>query len=426
MKCNPFQACILLLVCLTAIGRDQVATAQTPPRNAKAGKAAVDPGKPRDFRSQRFLMHADLSDPEAKDLLARLEKTYDLIGAYWGRQLKPGQAVEMYVVKDISRWPQGAIPADGLPHILGGGGVTHTEALSLRGEQGERVHLAARTVCFAVADRGTPQHEAVHAFCGLTFGNTGPTWYSEGMAEMGQYWRERDHSVQLDPMVLKYLQQNSIKSLNAIVNNEEQTGDSWQNYCWRWALCHVLANNSNYRDKFRPLGMDMLLERPNSFEKAYGAMAAEISFEYKQFIATIDNGYRVDLTAIDWKKKFLPLQGKPGPTSSIAAARGWQPTQAILDPTKTYAYTATGKWSIGKESTSVSADGDDEGRGRLTGVILTKTDAGDYAFSEIIALGSQGQFTPPTAGKLFVRCDDKWGMLADNQGRITFKIKLSE
>ena len=389
-------------------------------------KADSNSGKPQDFRSQRFLIHADLSDAEAKELLARLEKMYDLIGAYWGRQLKPGQAVEMFVVKDLNNWPPGAIPAEGLSHIQSGGGVTQTESVSHRGQQGERIHVAARTVCFAVYEHGTPLHEAVHAFCGLTFGHTGPTWYSEGMAEMGTYWKDKDNSVQIDPIVLKYLQQNSIKSLNAIVNNTEQTGDSWENYSWRWALCHLLANNPNYRQKFRPLGLDLLMERPTTFENVYGAMAAEISFEYKQFIADIDEGYRVDLTAIDWKKKFVPLHGSSALTSIVLAGRGWQPSQVLLDPNKTLQLYGNrqmvhrqgrsfhyGCWRLSRQGTFI-------------GAILTKDASGDYMLSKPISLGSEGTFSPPVAGKLYVRCQDEWGKLADNQGRVTLKTKLAD
>ena len=403
-----------------------VSLGQTGKRAKPGANTPVDGSVPRDFRSQRFLVHADLTDAEAKELLLRLEKMYDLIGGYWGRRLKPGEIVEMYVVKKLENWPPGAIPADGLPHIQTGGGVTQTQSLSQRGPQGERLHVAARTICFAVYQQGTPLHEAVHAFCGLTFGHLGPTWYSEGMAEMGSYWREKDNSVQLDPVVLDYLQKNSIKSLNAIINNSEQTGDSWQNYSWRWALCHLLANNLNYREKFRPLGLDLLTERPNSFEKVYGAMAAEISFEYKQFIATIDNGYRVDLTAIDWKKKFLQLHGKATISSTVLANRGWQPTQVQVEPVKQYAFAATGKWTLAKGSPSLTAAGDDQGNGRLMGAILAKDLNGEYTLSEPAMLGAEGTYSPSVAGKLFVRCQDKWGELADNQGRVTLKIKLAD
>src|SRR5437762_1494004 len=81
--------------------------------------------------------------------------------------------------------------------------------------------FVAKSLVFAVADRGTPQHESVHAYCGQTFGTTGPLWYSEGMAEMGNYWREGDRSVNIHPGVLEYLRNSPPKSLNDIVNANE-------------------------------------------------------------------------------------------------------------------------------------------------------------------------------------------------------------
>ena len=67
---------------------------------------------------------------------------------------------------------------------------------------------------YAVADRGTPQHEAVHAYCGQNFGRTGPVWYSEGMAEMGQYWRVGESRVHCHPQAVKFLRRSKPKTLN--------------------------------------------------------------------------------------------------------------------------------------------------------------------------------------------------------------------
>ena len=43
------------------------------------------------------------------------------------------------------------------------------------------------------------QHECVHGFCHLTFGSTGPTWLSEGIAELGHHWRDGDTAVEKIP-----------------------------------------------------------------------------------------------------------------------------------------------------------------------------------------------------------------------------------
>src|SRR5690606_26900406 len=99
------------------------------------------------------------------------------------------------------------------------------------------------------------------------------------------------------------------------------------NYAWRWALCHLLANNPNYADRFRPLGLGLLQEQPVSFELTYGAMANEISFEYLFFLEHIEQGLRADLIGWDWSKKFVPLKtSQKAAASVIQARRGWQPS----------------------------------------------------------------------------------------------------
>ena len=404
----------------------------TPSTKQNAGKATAsvnDPGgTPKDYRSQWFFLHTDLSGAEAQDLLKRLEKMLSLISRYWAKP--PQKMIEIYVVKDLKNWPAGKIDNDAMQSLTSGGGITLTRGYIMSGSptstdpNNKPVMRDATAVCYAVADRGTPQHEAVHAYCAQTFGTTGPTWYSEGMAEMGQYWRDGENrDVQIHPGIIRYFQAEKVKSLNGIVNNRESTGDSWQNYAWRWALCHLLANNPNYNNRFRPLGLELLQGKNNLFEPTYGDFANEMSFEYKFFIENIDNGYRVDLCSFDWKKKFLPLQGTAGPTAIVLADRGWQPTQATVLTEKTYEYTATGSWQVSKESGNVGAAGDSTGRGRLVGTILQKT-VGEYTLSEPFELGASGDFTPPANGELWVRCQDAWNELADNKGKLTLKLKI--
>ncbi len=211
-----------------------------PPR-ADAVRAA-SPTAPAEFESAHFLLHTDMPAKEARDLLAKLETMLALISKYWNRT--PSGVIKMYVVKDLANWPRGSLDPAGVMKIEEGAGITLTQTLSYGGQ---KVH--AESVVYAVATRGVAQHEAVHAYCGQTFGTCGPLWYSEGMAEMGQYWRQGESKVQIHPVVLRYLQNTPPQSLNDIVNTQSAssfTGDSWQNYAWRWALCHLLANNTNY------------------------------------------------------------------------------------------------------------------------------------------------------------------------------------
>lgn len=367
------------------------------------------------YSSKHFLVHTDLPAAEAQELLKRLETMLGLISKYWGRP--PSGTIEMYVVKELRQWPQGALPPDGLASVENGAGVTVGQTLT----QGNA--FLAKAIVYAISDRGTPQHEAVHAYCIQTFGRSGPVWYSEGMAEMGQYWRTSDSSVNADNIVIEYLRSTEVKSLNEIVNGDEWSGDSWQNYAWRWALCHLLANNSNYSQRFRPLGLGLLTKQDVSFEQTYGDMAKEISFEYREFIKHLDRGLRIDLCSWDWKGKFKSPKAGGIITAKIDAGRGWQPSRLTVSAGEEYEFSAAGTWTISKDGDSLSADGTPGSAGRLVGAIL-QDDDGDYHLEKPFELGQFGTLTAPAAGDLYLRCDDKWIELADNRGSLTVKLKL--
>lgn len=363
-----------------------------------------------DYTSKHFILHTDLSPDEAKELLTRLETMLGYVAGYWGRPLSG--VIECFVVKDLANWPEGTLHPSGRASVLEGGGITISQSVSV----GER--FQAKAVVFAVADHGTPQHESVHAYCAQTFGTTGPTWYSEGMAEIGQYWRENELAVNADPRVIQYLRESRPKELTEIVDINEITGDSWQAYAWRWALCYLLANNTNYQARFRPLGLALLDEQPVSFELTYGAMAREITFEYHFFLKHFDTGYRADLTSWNWTAEFRPLQRSGNPVASrIDADHGWQPSGLEVTAGNEYAYNCTGTWKTSKSGKGVPADGGDDASGKLVGIVMK-----DFTLGEPFELGSEGTFIAPSDGRLYLRCQDRWNELADNSGKLGVKL----
>ena len=389
----------------------RMATAPSPPR------------KPTYFKSAHFVVHTDLKSKEAHELLNRLEVMLSLISKYWGQP--PAGTIECYVVKDLAAWPDGSIPLEGLEKIRQSAGITTVETLS----RGLKV-VSAKATVFAkygahpladgAGDRGTPQHEAVHAYCGQAFGRTGPLWYAEGMAEMGRYWRQGDVSVHCDSIVVDYLKMSAPKSLAEIVSDRSasRTGDSWQNYAWRWALCHLLESNPNYSTRFRALGLSYLNGAPAGFGDTFGSMLDEIAFEYRQFLTNFDQGYRVDLCSWDWKRRFKDLAPASVSTTRVNAQRGWQPTGVIVRAGESYDFSASGTWQTSKDTGETGADGGTSGVGRLEAAVFA-----DFVLSKAFPLGAYGSFTPTTAGQLFVRCSDKWNELADNRGTVALKIK---
>lgn len=407
---------LLALAVCPAFAQDAKASART----KKNVPQDVPPG-PRDYTSRNFLLHTDLSPDEAKDLLGRLETMIVQVARYWG---KPNsQTIELFVVKDLDRWPQEVFPPPALTSVSTGGGLTMSQTRSMVNAATGRktAHLGTKSLVYAIADRGTPQHEAVHAYCSQMFGATGPIWFAEGIAELGQYWRDKDTSVRIHPEVLQYLQSSEPEPLTSIVDTRQRTGDSWQNYAWRWALCHLLAFNPNYSPRFRPLGLALLTEQNTSFEAVYGPMAPEISFEYLFFLKHIDSGYRVDLCSWDWKTKAVGIRGNSVVQSKIEAGRGWQASRLLTKEGEDYEFTVTGQWSLSKDGEKLTAGGDAAGKGRLVGVLFE-----NYQLSEPFELDDATRWTAPKDGVLYLRCQDDWNSLADNSGALTVKIKAAD
>lgn len=366
----------------------------------------------RRVASQNFRIVTDLTAEESAELLARLETMLVSVSSYWGRRLpKP---IDMYVANDLGTWPiseTSRMAASGIDSIRTGGGLTITETVSLAGRKVE-----SRSVVYAVANRGTPQHEAVHAYCGLAFGATGPVWYAEGMAEVGNYWQTEDPAgAHARQEVIDYLRNSRPKSLAEAVSTDQVTGDSWQNYAWRWALCHMLGFNPNYSKRFKPLGMALLAEQNVSFADVYGSQAQEIEFEYHLFVKNLEPGYRVDLCAWDWRKVPKPMR-KSGATVSVEARAGWQPQAILVKARDAFQVTADGDWKV-DEDTTCDLDGSTDGRGRLVATVFA-----DGVLSEEIELGKDATFIVPADGQLVLRCRDNWGQLADNSGKA--KVRL--
>lgn len=371
---------------------------------------AVTASAVRDIRSRNFLIHTDLSDREAKYLLDKLESMLLRISRYWGRPMQG--KIECYVVRDFDSFPPDAMDQRGID------GIRTAEGVTLMGNAASARCCLAKSVVYACDRPDVVLHETVHAYCHQTFGRIGPIWYSEGMAEMGHYWKEGDGAVHAGQRVIEFLRENPPLSLAATLSSSQVTGDSWQNYASRWALCHFLINNPNYSRQFRALGRGILTGKEMSFDKVYDRKARELWFEYLFFLRHIDRGYRVDLCAWNWDKKFACLSLGGMATASIKAGRGWQPTGLKVIPKTHYQYIATGTWRIASQSKAVDAQGDDQGRGRLVGALMK-----DYRLSDEFELGDRGTLPETDGGDLYLRCRNGWRELADDSGQITVKIE---
>lgn len=371
--------------------------------------------EPRLVRSAHFAFLTDVSDREAKIILDKLERMAGLLEKYFGRG--PAGPIEGFIVRDLAVFPPGTLTeAAGVAKIREGAGVCFNLRL---GNQ-------RKATLYSCADHGVIQHECTHGFCHMTFGSTGPTWLAEGVAELGNYWKEGEPAVDVEPGVMGYLQRTQPKRglLEIAVPGRTPAG-TWQDYAWRWALCHMLAFNPNYADRFRPLAIALMEEQPGvSFESVYGPVAKQVAFEYDQFLRHVGNGYRADLAAWPWKARFRKPQGEASLKATVKAKGGWQASGLEVEQAAGYVCEATGTWQTAAAGAACSAAGDTAGRGRLEGAVLAETDAG-FTLSAPFALGEKATFSAPAAGRLVLRCADDWTQLGDNDGEVEVTLRRS-
>lgn len=414
---------------------------------AISGNAAAEPPTTGDstpeivIRSPNFVLHTDLPKDKAEASLRRMEATLRFATRYWRRQ--PRGRVECFLVEDVDKWPDSALPHPLSRLWLGEiGGATIGEP-----QQGRRGGQNKATIYSGVGS-GVVEHEVVHAYCSQAFGEMGPDWYKEGMADVAMLRAhgatdevccsvERIALLRNGPVLTvgKIVEARRFTygisdSLGLMLKNRKDVHkhvprSDWSNadtqrltdaatpYAWSWALCHMLVHNPNYSERFRGLGNNLLASQNDSFENAFAAMHRELIFEFEFFTTRLEAGYRVDLCRWDWNKRFRSLDDQVTVRSRVAAARGFQASGLTLEQGHRYSFVSTGTWRTAADAVATSADGDDASNGQLVGIILN-----DFHLSKVFPLGTDGSFVASTDGQLYLRCHDDWSNLANNSGDV--------
>jgi hypothetical protein len=444
---------VLLSSLIVLISDATFCTAQTPDTETQVAGDSTPRQPQREVTSKNFVVLTDLPEKETQELLERLESTLERISSYWGR--RPKQRIVCYIAADLANWRDADFPHGFARSLIGGvGGGAFCES-----SPGERSNL--KVTIYASSRLGLVEHESVHAYCGQTFGSTGPDWYKEGMAEMAFHGRAGKMEVECDAKIIKYLRGSPRKSVHQITNagrmNEglsrslvkmlsasaadsqiqnnarlldwkREHGDSVrssrESYHSCWALCHFLSHNPNYAKRFRQLGRGYLVprgidqEQPHLFPALLGSMQPEIDFEYRFFLDRIDVGYRVDLCCWDWKGEFRTIDSGQSRSARIKAACGYQPSGLRVVKGREYSFESSGTWRIADEGTELDAEGNPQGLGRLEGVIMS-----GFKLTEPFELGRSGSFKAPVDGRLYLRCRDRWTEIGDNTGVLLVRLE---
>jgi hypothetical protein len=296
-------------------------------------------------RSEHILLHTDLATPRARRLLDSLESICDELTRHFGQASQ--QLIECYVVSNPASWSSSDFEPTGWQKINEGAGVTVTE----------RLGSSVKSVVYACGREDVVRHEVVHAFCAQTFGDTGPTWYAEGLAELCSYWHQGSVAVRVDPVVSDYLRASAPRPLADVTSEHESLNDTWRDYAWRWAACQMLAANPNYSSRFADFGRQLMRGEVQSMAEFWGVDSRRAEFEYSQFVKHVGSGYRADLCAWNWTAPFRSLAAGERTKTVVSSRRGWQPSGVYLRRGKSYDYLSVGRWQVDGVSPAVGADG---------------------------------------------------------------------
>jgi hypothetical protein len=286
-------------------------------------------------------------------------------------------------------------------------------------------------------------HEVTHCFMFAIPGVDIPGWYMEGMAELfgthgidaqGRYkFRvmpdrpERFDGLGRIPLVRIEIAKGQWKSLEDL---ERLTPAEFLNntaYAWSWAACALLDGHPRYSQRFRELGKHTFgREFASNRRRLFSADLPRLRTDWALFTHQLQFGYDLTRAAIDFEAGKPLGPGETRPALGVAANRGWQPSGIALQQGHRYEIAASGEITLAKlpkpwisQPQGISIV---YAEGHPIGMLLAAVrreppvDGVEETMLKEIVVGRNATFVAATTGTLYLRINDRWGSLADNEG----------
>lgn len=417
---------LLLLVAvemLVGIDRLGVAEAADSPSNA----IRTIPGK-------RLTLRTDVSGAEIDQLPELFVQAFP----QWCRYFSVSEAkyqdwhFDGCLMKDKARFVAAGLLPDNLPPFAHGYSRDHQLWLYEQPSDYYRRHLLL--------------HEGVHCFMFTVFGNAGPPWYMEGLAEylgthrlengrlmMGYMPKNRDEVPEWGRVriIQDAVAQRRALRLKSVIELPPTAHRETGPYAWCWAAVTLLDRHPRYRDRFHQL--IKWVAKPDFNERFYKLFEPdwqELCEEWQLLVANMEYGYDVERCAVD----FTP--GKPlasaGGKATVAADRGWQNSGVRLEAGHTYQLTASGRYQVASQPKVWWCEPGGVSiryyQGRPLGMLLAAVRPdhpepnSTTALLRPKAIGLGATLTPQESGTLFLKINDSAGELDDNAGMVAVQI----
>lgn len=296
-------------------------------------------------------------------------------------------------------------------------------------------------------------HEGTHGFLRAHFGEHVPPWYNEGIAELlgTHFWDGRT-------LRLAYLPRSRdevplwgrVKIIRDAVTAEQPLAvpqildfgptahRNVEPYGWCWAFTALLENDPRFHGSFRRLVQFINYPDFNPrLVRLLGSAWKDLQYQWLIVLADLDYGYDFARTVTEFRPgaPVLPL----GHVIRVEAAKGWQNSGLLLDDTRSYELSASGRFIIARDE--VPWECEPQGvtiryhRGKPLGALLaavvpTADELPDPlaevktpgSFFRPILVGRRLILRPPRKGTLFLRVNDSPAELSDNSGEVIVRL----
>ncbi len=292
-------------------------------------------------------------------------------------------------------------------------------------------------------------HEGTHWFMNRKFGQAGPPWFMEGMAEwFGTHaWDGQQLKMNVIPrsraelpywgritLIQQQLKAGTAPSLEAILRYGNTAHQQVEAYAWSWAAIVFLQHHPATKGVFAKLTSQTLRDDASLSRWLFAQLREEwprLRSDWRAFVSDLDDGF--DVTRGIFHGAPAPALGSAAVACEIRADQGWQPAGISLSDPTSLKITATGRVVVGQQPSPWDCEAQgvtlEYYRGEPLGKLMLAVMGPQAAESdgthpiEVIPIGRGGEFRLQQAGEVYLRINESSGGLADNTG--TFSVVIS-
>ena len=390
-----------------------------------------------------------IHEPAVSKNVAEFGKVFDQAVDQWvdyfqadAQRFSDWQVTCFYVV-DSSKFQQAGLmpPATALPRgQLPAGGWEYGNQIWLHQHPGDYY------------SRHQLLHEGTHAFCYFNFGNLGPPWLAEGLAEYLSVHRWENGQLEMAARVsekeqlaywgrVKLLQdawhRGQTKTLTDVQNFLPADFPATESYAWSWAAVSMMSEAEPLRNAFRESLQQLNelngMQWNDRLQESLQWDRQQLETQWEVNISEMVYGYDFRRAAIQWASDDVKEIAGDGVTFSIPADGAWHQTAFRLTAGE-WQFQADGDYQILEEAGQAVFSGPD-------GISLDYANGARLGAVEIainlpqgflkssspltrpIPTGRRMLLKPGESGRLFVRVSDSPAALNDNQGDVEIQVR---